>query len=169
MQKCWRVLTLKINKGAAALWTSCSENFCLNKKRCDIITPPNKVLFDACCKPALISTLWAVGCQLRMPTRLEWPSSFTTGSVSDVVSPPSGISQICSPKTTCHSRATFTASTEVRGQRRDGASPWRCSPQSRWRWCCRCEDRTRCPGPDLCVHIRLGRTCLYVPSAERRR
>lgn len=45
--------------------------------------------------PALISTLWAVGCQLRMPTRFECPSSLTTGSVSGEVSPPSGISQIC--------------------------------------------------------------------------
>lgn len=42
-----------------------------------------------------MSTLWAVGCQLRKPTRLEWPSSFTTGSVRGEVSPPSGISQIC--------------------------------------------------------------------------
>lgn len=47
--------------------------------------------------PALISTLWAVGCQLRMPTRLEWPSSLTTGSVSGEVSPLSGISQIYLP------------------------------------------------------------------------
>lgn len=45
--------------------------------------------------PALSSTLWAVGCQLRMPTRLECPSSLTTGSLSGAVSPPSGISQIC--------------------------------------------------------------------------
>lgn len=44
--------------------------------------------------PALSSTLWAVGCQLRMPTRLECPSSLTTGSVRGEVSPPSGISQI---------------------------------------------------------------------------
>lgn len=48
--------------------------------------------------PALISTLWATGCQLRMPTRLEWPSSLTTGSVSGEVSPPSGISQIYLPR-----------------------------------------------------------------------
>lgn len=47
-----------------------------------------------CRIPALMSTLWAVGCQLRRPTRLEWPSSLTTGSVSGKVSPPSGISQI---------------------------------------------------------------------------
>lgn len=44
--------------------------------------------------PALISTLWAVGCQLRMPTRLECPSSLTTGSFRGDMRPPSGISQI---------------------------------------------------------------------------
>lgn len=57
--------------------------------------------------PALISTLWAVGCQLRMPTRLECPSSLTTGSVSDVVSPPSGISQIYLPKTQLSDRLHY--------------------------------------------------------------
>lgn len=55
--------------------------------------------------PALSSTLWAVGCQLRMPTRLECPSSFTTGWVRDEVSPPSGISQICAAENTLRPKA----------------------------------------------------------------
>lgn len=41
--------------------------------------------------PALSSTFRAVGCQATMPTLLEWPSSTTTGSVRDRVSPFSGI------------------------------------------------------------------------------
>ncbi|KAL2298396.1 hypothetical protein Nmel_015391 [Mimus melanotis] len=44
-----------------------------------------------CSVPALSSTFRAVGCQATMPTLLEWPSSTTTGSVRDRVSPFSGI------------------------------------------------------------------------------
>lgn len=44
-----------------------------------------------CSVPALSSTFRAVGCQATIPTLLEWPSSTTTGSVRDRVSPFSGI------------------------------------------------------------------------------
>lgn len=43
------------------------------------------------CRPALSSTLRAVGCQVMMPTRLLCPSSTTTGSVRGETSPFSGI------------------------------------------------------------------------------
>lgn len=114
--------------------------------------------------PALSSTLWAVGCQFRMPTRLQWPSSFTTGSVSGEVSPPSGISQIWSQNPTCKSHDTTEGVLEESGV--SVAPPWRCSPQIHWQWCCHCEGRTRCPEPDLCGHRRWGRTCRYVQSAD---
>lgn len=39
-----------------------------------------------CVLPAVSSMLRAVGCQLTMPTRLEWPSKTTTGSESGRVS-----------------------------------------------------------------------------------
>lgn len=47
------------------------------------------------CRPALSSTLRAVGCQVTMPTRLVCPSSTTTGSVSGEASPFSGICHTC--------------------------------------------------------------------------
>lgn len=47
------------------------------------------------CRPALSSTLRAVGCQVMMPTRLVCPSSTTTGSVSGEASPFSGICHTC--------------------------------------------------------------------------
>lgn len=141
--------------------------------------------------PALISTLWAVGCQLRMPTRLEWPSSLTTGSVRGEVSPLSGISQIYL-QTQVHGHAVYRSCyttlriyhvvPEWKLTRFKGgfkriqsclllqcckALPWHCSPQSHWRWCCRCGDKIRCPGPDLCGRTQWGRTCRYAPSAQK--
>lgn len=47
------------------------------------------------CRPALSSTLRAVGCQVTMPTRLVCPSSTTTGSVNGETSPFSGICHTC--------------------------------------------------------------------------
>lgn len=46
-------------------------------------------------KPALSSTLRAVGCQVTMPTRLVCPSNTTTGSVSGETNPFSGICHTC--------------------------------------------------------------------------
>lgn len=122
--------------------------------------------------PAVNSTLWAVGCQLRMPTLLEWPSSFTTGSLSGEVRPPSGISQICwraTGKVLAISTMLTTVCMQISCSACPSAprpSPWRCSPLSRWQWCCHCEGTTQCPGPALCDRTRLGRTCRYGPSGE---
>lgn len=54
--------------------------------------------------PALSSTFRAVGCQATMPTLLEWPSSTTTGSVRDRVSPFSGICHTCKGKESCSAK-----------------------------------------------------------------
>lgn len=72
--------------------------------------------------PALRSTFRAVGCQATMPTLLEWPSSTTTGSVRDRVSPFSGI---------CHT---------WRGQGSTGkaAEPRAAPPRRAWLGCCPC-------------------------------
>lgn len=45
--------------------------------------------------PALRRTLRAVGCHVIMPTRLEWPSSTTTGSAMGATRPFSGICHTC--------------------------------------------------------------------------
>lgn len=54
--------------------------------------------------PALSSTFRAVGCQATMPTLLEWPSSTTTGSVRDRVSPFSGICHTWKGKESCSAK-----------------------------------------------------------------
>lgn len=64
-----------------------------------------------CSVPALSSTLRAVGCQATMPTLLEWPSSTTTGSVRDRVSPFSGICHTCKGKESAQPRAAPLKST----------------------------------------------------------